>query len=418
MFEFYFWDWLEFTVRWLHVIAGIAWIGSSFYFIALDLGLKRNARLPKGVQGEAWQVHGGGFYHLQKYNVAPPNLPEDLTWFKWESYTTWLSGFALLSIVYYGGADTFLIDIEILDIAAPLAIAISIFSLVSGWLIYNTMCKFFLNGSQTNLMILLFFVLAAVSYAYVQVFSGRAALLHIGAFTATLMSANVFFIIIPNQRIVVADLMAGKDPDAIYGKIAKQRSTHNNYLTLPVLFLMISIHYPLVYTSEYNWIVAMIVFLTGVSIRHFFNSYHAGKGKPYWTWVVTAVLISIAAFLSTYRPDHLKVDSLNEVKFEEEYGELINLARVTEIVSYRCAMCHAKEPLWDGLHIPASGVILESEADILKYAKEIYMHAAVSNAMPPNNLSGMELEERLVIAKWFENVKNKKKSTAKDELQN
>ena len=180
--------------------------------------------------------------------MAPPNLPEDLTWFKWESYTTWLSGFALLSIVYYGGADTFLIDIEILDIAAPLAIAISIFSLASGWLIYNTMCKFFLNGSQTNLMILLFFVLGAVSYAYVQVFSGRAALLHIGAFTATLMSANVFFIIIPNQRIVVADLMAGKDPDAIYGKIAKQRSTHNNYLHCHP-FLMISIHYPLVYTS-------------------------------------------------------------------------------------------------------------------------------------------------------------------------
>ena len=404
MIEFYIWDWLEFSVRWLHVIAGIAWIGSSFYFIALDLGLKHNGSLPKGVQGEAWQVHGGGFYHLQKYNVAPPDLPEDLTWFKWESYTTWLSGFALLSIVYYGGAETFLIDTEVLDIDVGWAILISILSLMGGWLIYNAMCKFFLKGSQTSLMVFLFFVLAAVSYGYTEVFSGRAALVHIGAFTATLMSANVFFIIIPNQRIVVADLISGKEPNAIYGKIAKQRSTHNNYLTLPVLFLMISIHYPLVYTSKYNWVVALIVFLVGVSIRHFFNSYHSGKGRPYWTWVVTAILIFIAAFLSTYRPDHLKVENLDEAKFDEEYSDLMNLTGVSEIISYRCAMCHAKEPLWDGLFIPAGGLVLETEEDILKFSKQIYTHSAISNAMPPNNLSAMELEERLIIKKWYEKL--------------
>ena len=404
MLEFYIWDWLEFSVRWLHVIAGIAWIGSSFYFIALDLGLKQNGSLPKGVQGEAWQVHGGGFYHLQKYNVAPPNLPEDLTWFKWESYTTWLSGFALLSIVYYGGAETFLIDTEVLDIDIGWAILISILSLMGGWLIYNAMCKFFLKGSQTSLMVFLFFVLAAVSYGYTEVFSGRAALIHIGAFTATLMSANVFFIIIPNQRIVVADLISGKEPNAIYGKIAKQRSTHNNYLTLPVLFLMISIHYPLVYTSKYNWVVALIVFLVGVSIRHFFNSYHSGKGRPYWTWVVTAFLIVIAAFLSTYRPDHLEVENLDEAKFNEEYSDLVNLTGVSEIISYRCAMCHAKEPLWDGLFIPAGGLVLETEEDILKFSKQIYIHSAISHAMPPNNLSAMELEERLIIKKWYEKL--------------
>ncbi len=404
MFEFYIWNWLELSVRWFHVVAGIAWVGSSFYFIALDLGLRKNSSHSKGIQGEAWQVHGGGFYHLQKYNVAPPNLPDNLTWFKWESYATWLSGFALLSIVYYGGAEMFLIDVDVLDIDVFTAVSISIVSLMLGWVIYNTTCKFFLSDSQTGLMILLFFILAIVSYGYTEVFSGRAAMLHIGAFTATLMSANVFFIIIPNQRIVVADLKAGKVPDSIYGKVAKQRSTHNNYLTLPVLFLMISIHYPLVYTSEFNWVIALIIFLTGVSIRHFFNSQHAGKGSPYWTWVVTIILIFIAIFLSTYRPEHLKPD-LDEVKFNDEYGELINLAGVTEIISYRCTMCHAKEPLWDNMYVPPKGVILETSNDVLKYAKQIYIHAAISNSMPPNNLSAMEPEERLILARWYEEIK-------------
>ncbi|HRW16898.1 urate hydroxylase PuuD, partial [Amaricoccus sp.] len=228
------WDWMAFAVRWLHVITGIAWIGSSFYFVALDLGLRKVPNLPEGAHGEEWQVHGGGFYHIQKYLVAPERMPEHLVWFKWESYATWLSGFTMLAIVYYAGADLFLVDRHVLDVPSWVAILISLASLSVGWLLYDNLCKSKLAENPTTLMVLLFIILVAMAWGYTQVFTGRAALLHLGAFTATIMSANVFFVIIPNQKIVVADLKAGRTPDPKYGKIAKLRSTHNNYLTLPV----------------------------------------------------------------------------------------------------------------------------------------------------------------------------------------
>ncbi|MEM9031086.1 MAG: urate hydroxylase PuuD, partial [Pseudomonadota bacterium] len=229
------WDWLAFAVRWLHVVTAIAWIGSSFYFIALDLGLNRN--IPGAADGEEWQVHGGGFYHIQKYLVAPDALPEHLTWFKWESYATWLSGAALLMIVYWAGGELYLIDAAKADLALWQGILISAASLGLGWVLYDRLCTSRLGDHPTLLMLILFGILVAMSWGYDQVFTGRAALLHLGAFTATIMTANVFFIIMPNQRIVVADLKAGRVPDAKYGKIAKLRSTHNNYLTLPVIFL-------------------------------------------------------------------------------------------------------------------------------------------------------------------------------------
>jgi uncharacterized membrane protein len=214
MYEFaIIWDWLAFAVRWLHVITGIAWIGSSFYFIALDLGLRKVPDLPPGAYGEEWQVHGGGFYHIQKYLVAPERMPEHLVWFKWESYATWLSGFAMLAIVYYAGADLFLVDRTVLDIPAWAAIVISLLSLSVGWICYDFLCKSRLAGNPTLLMVLLFIILVAMAWGYTHVFSGRAALLHLGAFTATIMSANVFLVIIPNQTIVVADLKAGRTPD-------------------------------------------------------------------------------------------------------------------------------------------------------------------------------------------------------------
>ncbi|MEO1746411.1 MAG: urate hydroxylase PuuD, partial [Pseudomonadota bacterium] len=235
-------EWIEFAVRWTHVITAIAWIGSSFYFIALDLGLNRS--IPGPADGDEWQVHGGGFYHIQKYMIAPDNMPEHLVWFKWESYATWLSGFALLALVYYLGADLYLIDPNVADIPIWGGILISLASIAFGWIAYDFLCKSRLGEAPTVLMVLLFVLLTVMAWGYTQVFSGRAALLHLGAFTATIMSANVFMIIIPNQKIVVADLKAGRAPDAKYGKIAKLRSTHNNYLTLPVIFLMLSNHYP------------------------------------------------------------------------------------------------------------------------------------------------------------------------------
>jgi uncharacterized membrane protein len=273
-------DWIAFAVRWLHVITAMAWIGSSFYFIALDLGLRKVPGLPAGAHGEEWQVHGGGFYHIQKYLVAPENMPEHLTWFKWESYTTWLSGAALLMLVYWTGAEMFLIDFDKIELSTWQAILISGGSLAIGWLLYDQLCKSPLGEHPTTLMLILFVILVVMAWGYNQVFTGRAAMLHLGAFTATIMTANVFFIIMPNQRIVVKDLQEGRTPDAKYGKIAKLRSTHNNYLTLPVIFLMLSNHYPLAFGTENAWLIASLVFLMGVLIRHYFNTRHAAQATP------------------------------------------------------------------------------------------------------------------------------------------
>ena len=395
------WDFVAVAVRWLHVITAMAWIGSSFYFVALDLGLRKAPDLPPGAHGEEWQVHGGGFYHIRKFLVAPATLPEHLIWFKWESYTTWLSGFALLCLVYYQGAALFLIDPEVADLAIWQGIAISLASLAFGWLAYNAICKAFVNANQTAVMVALFVVLVAMAWFYTHVFSGRAALLHLGAFTASIMSGNVFFIIMPNQRVVVADLKAGRVPDAKYGKIAKQRSTHNNYLTLPVVFLMLSNHYPLVFATEWNWVIASLVFLMGVTIRHWFNTRHAGKGAPIWTWAVTAVLFLLICWLATAPIRHPAPEAALR-------GPEITLAAapgfqdVVSIVQGRCSMCHSREPVQEGIHYAPKGVVLETEKDIAREARRIYEQAGLTRAMPPANASFMEPEERAVILRWFQ----------------
>ncbi|PQM55867.1 MAG: cysteine desulfurase [Rhodobacteraceae bacterium] len=398
-------DWIEFAVRWLHGITAIAWIGTSFYFIALDLGLKKNQALPNGVTGEEWQVHGGGFYHIQKYGIAPANLPKDLIWFKWESYATWLSGFALMAIVYYGGADLYLVDHEIAEISNHIAIALSIGSLWIGWVLYNLLCKSKLGNNSTLLLLILFCFLFFLSWFYTSIFSGRAAFLHLGAFTATIMTANVFFIIIPNQKIVVADLRMGKIPDPVYGVIAKQRSTHNNYLTLPVIFFMLSNHYPLAFAAELNWVIAPLVFLLGVSIRHFFNTYHSEGRKLYWTWGVSLLIFLVIIGLSSFRSLNIDVVKNDKDILNIELGTVAGVPEeVFDVVSARCSMCHSREPLWDGFIHPPKGFIIESESDIIKQAKQIYIHSGISRAMPPNNISYMEDEERLMIQAWFERI--------------
>ena len=396
------WDWLEFAVRWLHVITAMAWIGSSFYFIALDLGLNRN--IPGPADGEEWQVHGGGFYHIQKYLVAPDQMPEHLTWFKWESYTTWLSGAALLMIVYWAGGQIYMLDAEKADLALWQGILISAASLTIGWIIYDFLCKSSLGEHPTVLMLLLFVLLVVMGWGYNQIFTGRAMMLHLGAFTATIMTANVFFIIMPNQRIVVADLKAGRKPDAKYGKIAKLRSTHNNYLTLPVIFLMLSNHYPLAFATEYNWIIAALVFLMGVTIRHYFNSMHARKGQPSWTWAVTAILFLIIAWLSTasmYEP----LDDEDEAKpltaYEQRFAAADGFEDVHDIMLGRCSMCHAREPVWEGILWAPKGVLLETEADVARNAKSIYLQSGLSHAMPPANVTYMEPEDRQAVVEWY-----------------
>jgi uncharacterized membrane protein len=398
------WEWLAFAVRWLHVITAIAWIGSSFYFIALDLGLVKRPGLPEGAYGEEWQVHGGGFYHIQKYLVAPVNMPEHLTWFKWESYMTWLSGFAMLAVVYYGGADLFLIDRHVLDVSAPVAILISMASLAVGWIFYDQLCKSPLGRNTWGLMILLYIALVVMAWGYTQVFTGRAALLHLGAFTATIMSANVFFIIIPNQKIVVADLIAGRTPDPKYGQIAKQRSLHNNYLTLPVIFFMLSNHYPLAFATQFNWIIAALVFLMGVTIRHWFNTVHARKGEPHWTWLITALLFVAIMWLSTAPKVLTGEDETALAPTFERFKADQHFAKAAETISTRCSMCHAAEPAWEGIISAPKGVHLDSENGIAMLAREIYLQAARSHAMPPGNVTEMTPEERRLLVAWYESA--------------
>ncbi len=393
-------EWLEIGVRWLHVITAIAWIGSSFYFIALDLGLRQTPSLPPLAHGEEWQVHGGGFYHIQKYLVAPDMMPDHLTWFKWESYATWLSGFAMLVLVYYLGSELYLIDPAIADLTAPQAIAISLGSLAFGWIVYDLICKSRFGDDNTRLMIGLYIILVVMSWGYTQVFTGRAALLHLGAFTATIMSANVFMIIMPNQRIVVADLKAGRKPDPKYGKIAKQRSTHNNYLTLPVIFLMLSNHYPLIFATQYNWLIASLVFLMGVTIRHWFNSRHARRGNPHWTWFVTAVIFILIAWLSS-TPARNTPDEATLKGAALTYASALGFDDVVSIVQGRCSMCHAAEPSWEGMYWPPKNVVLETPSQIAHAAKQIYLQAGITHAMPPANLSYIDPAERAAIVNWF-----------------
>jgi uncharacterized membrane protein len=397
-------EWLEFALRWLHVITAIAWIGSSFYFIALDLGLRPSTDRRTGVSGEAWQVHGGGFYFIQKYMVSPARMPAELTWFKWESYATWLSGAALMMVVYYAGSELFLIDPAKLDLVAWQAIAISAASLTVGWLVYDRLCKSGLAEKPTLLMLLLFFLLLAMGWGYNEVFTGRAVMLHLGAFTATIMTANVFFIIIPNQKIVVADLIAGRTPDAEYGKIAKLRSTHNNYLTLPVIFLMLANHYPLAFASAWNWVIAGLVFLMGVTIRHFFNSHHAHKGWKWWTWPITVALFLAAVWLSTQGQEYQSWEEAEArplTPYETRFAEAEGFEDVAGLVMGNCSMCHAREPAWEGIGTAPKGVLLETEADIARHARTIYTQAGLTNAMPPPAASFMLPEDRAAIVAWF-----------------
>ena len=403
------WDWLGFAVRWLHVIAAIAWIGSSFYFIALDLGLRKAASLPPGASGEEWQVHGGGFYHIRKFLVAPEAMPEHLTWFKWEAYTTWLSGAALLAIVYWAGAELYLIDPARADLAVWQAVGLSAGVIAGGWVVYDRLCVSRLAERPTVLMLVLFAIIVALSWVLNQVFTGRAALLHLGAVTATAMTANVFLVIMPNQRVVVADLKAGRTPDAKYGRIAKLRSTHNNYLTLPVLFLMLSHHTPLAFATDNAWIIASLTFLMGVTIRHFFNTMHAGQGTPWWTWAATAMVFVAIMWLST-APMLRAVppaEAASELAppaptaFEARFMEADGFEDVSSIVMGRCSMCHAAEPFWDGIRWAPKGVVLDEPRLIARHAREIHLQAGVTHAMPPANLTGMEAAEREAIVRWY-----------------
>ncbi len=399
-------EWTELILRWFHVIAGIAWIGSSFYFIALDLSLKQNRNLPDKSHGEAWQVHGGGFYHLVKYLVAPLKMPSELTWFKWEAYATWVSGFALLALIYYAGAELYMIDIVKYDLEKYEAVIISLLGVVFGWVIYDFVCRLSLKTNVYVLISSIFILITVMSWAYSEIFSYRGAFMQIGTVLGTIMVANVLMIIIPGQKKVVASLLANETPNPIHGAIAKQRSLHNNYLTLPVIFIMISNHYPLIYATKYSWIIISIILIIGALIRHFFNIKHTGAKPPYWVCVPIIILGSIIFYISD-----LGKPKLNNVKNTATLIELIpekTLVSAQDIIVSKCSMCHAKEPLWENMENAPKLVNLETPTDIINNIDNIYKQSVLSYAMPPGNISFLEENERSLINELYMSVHNLK----------
>ena len=329
---------------------------------------------------------------MVKYLVAPARLPDHLTWFKWEAYATWLSGFALLIVVYYVGAELFLIDKSVLDLSPVAAGAVGLGSLTLAYLAYEGMCRSPLGRNEPALALIGYVFLVALTYAFTHVFSGRGAFVQIGALIGTIMVANVFVVIIPGQKKTVAALLAGKPPDPKYNFEGKQRSVHNNYLTLPVVLLMISNHYPLLFATRYNWIIVAIVLLLGPLIRHFYNSRHAGRGSPWWTWVAAAAGMAAIAWLSALGPRATATGSAPAT---------VEVAAVDEIVLARCSMCYAQQPVWAGIAAAPGGVMFDAPERIHRQARLIALYAVRSNAMPPGNVTEMTGEERGILAAWL-----------------
>jgi uncharacterized membrane protein len=389
-------EWASLILRWLHVVAAVAWIGSSFYFIHLDLSLQPGRDLPEGVYGEAWQVHGGGFYRIMKYLVAPAKMPDELTWFKWEAYTTWLSGFALMVVVYYLDAELFLVDKSNFDLTPLQAGLFSLCSLALAWLLYEGACRTGLARHELPFAIGGYLFLVALTFAFTHVLSGRGAFNQIGAIVGTIMVANVFTVIIPNQKKIVAALLSGKSPDPKLGQTSKERSVHNNYLTLPVIALMISNHYPLLFATRFNWLIVAILLALGPIIRHFFNEGHAGRKSPWWVWGVAGAGMVAIGLLSAAGPRDIKAGSLAEPS---------TFADVEGIVTSRCSMCHAAEPLWAGIVTAPKGILLDDPEHIRRNARLIGRNAAWSSAMPPGNVTEITGEERAIIAAWLADPK-------------
>jgi uncharacterized membrane protein len=381
-------DWLNLLTRWLHVIAGIVWIGSSFYFVALDNHLLPPADekdAEAGVSGEAWEIHGGGFYQVQKYRVAPRALPEPLLWFKWEAYTTWLSGFALMIVLYYLNADQYLIDREVADLSAGEAVAISVGLLAAAWIVYDVLCRV-LGSKPLLLAALLLGLVTLAAWGTGHLFSGRAVYIQVGSMLGTMMVGNVFFVIIPAHWELVRAKQAGREPDPAANERAKLRSVHNNYLTLPVVLTMISNHFPFTYGHSYSWLILVVLLVIGAWVRHFFNLRHTGR--TVWAIPVTAAL-GIAALAIVIRPETEPAAGSAQVPF----------ARVAAIVEQRCAACHSLHPT--KVAEAPKGVKLDTPEEIKAQAGAIAQQAVQSKAMPLGNVTGMTQPERDLLGRWI-----------------
>ncbi|MFL5296675.1 MAG: urate hydroxylase PuuD [Phenylobacterium sp.] len=386
--------WANLALRWLHLTAGIAWIGSSFYFMWLDSHLKPPAKAPpksgKGdVAGELWSVHSGGFYRQMKFMVAPAGMPEELHWFKWEAYTTWISGFLLLALIFYVGADVNLIDASRLALTRWQAIGLGLGTLVLGWLAYDGLCRSPVGKDLRLFGVIWFLMLTAAAYGLTRIFSDLGAVMHLGAIIGTVMAANVWLIIIPNQRKVVAQVLAGEAPDPALGKQAKQRSVHNNYMTLPVLFVMISNHYPMIVSAPLNWLWLAGLGIAGWTIRHFFNVKNAGQLRFDVLALGALAFVTVAVLNETARPPPPSAVAVPV------------FAEVRTLVDRHCAACHSAQPTHKGIAAPPNGVVLDTDAGLAKFAPKVYERAVASHSMPLNNETHMTDAERASLGAWI-----------------
>ncbi len=392
-------DWLNLLVRWLHLITGIAWIGASFYFVWLDNSIRPPAPgsdlAKQGVSGHLWAVHGGGFYNPQKYLVAPAKLPPELHWFKWEAYATWLSGVALLLIVYYFNAQAMMVDKNVADLSSAQAIGVGVGSLVLGWIVYDLLCRSPLGKRDFAFGVVMFVLIVGAAWALTQLLSGRAAYIHVGAMIGTMMVGNVLMLIIPGQRKLVDAMLQGQAPDPIHGQKAKQRSVHNNYFTLPVLFIMISNHYAMTYANKYNWLVLGAIIAAAVLIRHFFNQRHKGQANLAYPAAGVAILAAVA-FAIAPRPAPVPAATATATA---PAGP--DFARVQQIVTQRCASCHAAQPTQPGFAAAPGGIALDTPALIRQHAVKVHQQAVVLKAMPIGNMTNMTDQERADLAAWF-----------------
>ncbi len=385
-------DFLSMMLRWLHIIAGIAWIGSSFYFIWLDNSIEPpepgSAKARQGIAGDLWAVHGGGFYNPQKYLVAPASLPQRLHWFKWEAYTTWLSGTALLVVVYWLRAQSMMIDPVVSTLTPWQAVGVGAASMVGAWIVYDALCRSPLGRHDGALGVVVFGLLTLLAWQLGRTLGGRAAFMHVGTAIGTIMVANVFFVIIPGQKRMVAAMRAGGLPDPMDGKRAKQRSVHNNYFTLPVLFIMISNHYASTYSHRHAWAVLTLMAVAGVSIRHFFNRRH--KGVYAWQYpALGAVLLGFVAWWTA--PRIIPLPKLTEP---------VTIDRVRAIVGQHCLACHSPTPTFPGIAQPPAGVLLQTPELLAQNAQRVYQQVVVTRIMPLGNTTHMSDYERAIIAEW------------------
>jgi uncharacterized membrane protein len=383
-------DWLDLLIRWLHVIAAIVWIGTSFYFVALDSHLlppRKSRDSDEGVGGESWEIHGGGFYRIHKFRVAPETIPEPLHWYKWEAYTTWLSGFALLVVLYYLDADSYLVDPSVRDLGTGTAIAISIALLALAWLVYDGLCRLLGNRELLLAAALVAFV-AAAAYTVSELFSARALPIQVGAMLGTMMVGNVLFVIIPGHWELVHAKRAGREPDPVHGIKGKQRSVHNNYLTLPVVLAMLGPHFPFAFAGEHGWLVLVALMLVGAWIRLYFNLRHSGR--TVW-WIPASAALAVLAIAIAIRPDEA----------EPAGGAAVPFAQVAEIVEQRCAVCHSMTPTSSSFSSPPAGIAFDTPDQIQARAAAIEEQAVRTRAMPLGNVTDMTDAERELLGRWI-----------------